>query len=326
MTTSQLSEGQTAGALFAPVQIKKEPQLEAAGFLPRPFTSSTPFQYSLLAPEALTVDVFAPATLMVLEIKKLTEKGDLEKLTLTKKAAKLDGRRPLHVDNVCHIAEERTIIQSGDGSRKDRLKKGEEFSVDERPGILDKFAEADWETSEGLLKEYGHILMDGYANSYFMLEALDAEMRGERSLMMRLGRQGQILSQIHQLAEPMKRPPRDLVPRFFERFEHETSRAAFEEGVNHFTTNIIQRAVVKKEAAAKKKAEAETEGLEKFEAKPLVEAMHDMPKEDRMGPGGLDPVEVFASLPEVLQRCFKEGDVELLKQVAQEMPEEDVGL
>ena len=27
--------------------------------------------------------------------------------------------------------EERTIIQSGDGSKKDRLKKGEEFSVDE---------------------------------------------------------------------------------------------------------------------------------------------------------------------------------------------------
>ena len=27
--------------------------------------------------------------------------------------------------------QERTIIQSGDGSRKDRLKKGEEFSVDE---------------------------------------------------------------------------------------------------------------------------------------------------------------------------------------------------
>ncbi|CAE7652764.1 cdc-37 [Symbiodinium pilosum] len=74
------------------------------------------------------------------------------------------------------------------------------------------------------------------------------------------------------------------------------------------------------EAAAKQKAEAETEGLE---AKPLVEAMYDMPKEDRLGPGGLDPVEVFGELPEVLQRCFKEGDVELLKQVAQEMPEEE---
>jgi len=256
------------------------------------------------------------------EIKKLTDKGDLEK------AAKLEGRRPLHVDNVCRVAEERTIIQSGDGSKKDRLKKGEEFSVDEytmfkqdNQRLLDKFAEADWETSEGLLKEYGHILMESYANSYFMLEALDAEMRGERSLMLKLGRQGQILSQIHQLAEPMKRPPRDLVPRFFERFEDETSRAAFEEGVSHFTANIIQRAVVKKEEeAAKKQAEAETEGLE---AKPLVEAMHDMPKEDRLGPGGLDPVEVFEALPEALQRCFKEGDVELLKQVAQEMPEEE---
>eukprot|EP00439_Symbiodinium_sp_Y106_P059933 s727_g8.t2 len=214
-----------------------------------------------------------------------------------RKAAKLEGRRPLHVDNVCRVAEEpvdrllitrpeRTIIQSGDGSKKDRLKKGEEFSVDEytmfkqdNQRLLDKFAEADWETSEGLLKEYGHILMESYANSYFMLEALDAEMRGERR---KRGSWGCVFSA--RIA--------------CNRDEDETSRAAFEEGVSHFTANIIQRAVVKKEEgnshmraeeeAAKKQAEAETEGLE---AKPLVEAMHDMPKaagiQDNVFCGGL---------------------------------------
>ena len=35
--------------------------------------------------------------------------------------------------------EERTIIQSSDGSRKDRLKKGEEFSADEQQGIATSF-------------------------------------------------------------------------------------------------------------------------------------------------------------------------------------------
>ncbi|CAK8998774.1 unnamed protein product [Durusdinium trenchii] len=67
------------------------------------------------------------------EVKKLTAEGELEK------AAKLEARRPLHVGNVCHIAEERTIIQSSDGSRKDRLKKGEEFSADEQQGIAKSF-------------------------------------------------------------------------------------------------------------------------------------------------------------------------------------------
>ncbi|CAK8996336.1 unnamed protein product [Durusdinium trenchii] len=89
------------------------------------------------------------------EKKKLMEKGEVDK------AEKLESKRPLHVNNVCHVAEERTIIQSSDGSRKDKLKKGEEsFSVDEysmfkqdNKAILDKFANADWELSEALCKE-----------------------------------------------------------------------------------------------------------------------------------------------------------------------------
>ncbi|CAK8998775.1 unnamed protein product [Durusdinium trenchii] len=194
---------------------------------------------------------------------------------------------------------------------------------EDHQGILDRFTHADWSTSEALLKEYGQILMDDYANSYYMLEALNAEMKGDRPLMQKLVRQGQILSQIHQLAAPMKRPPRDLVPRFFERFDHEASRAAFEEGVRHFEKNLVQRAVDKRnEEAAKEKEAAATQG---YEAKPLVEAMYDLSKEERikMSPGNLDPVEVFESLPEKLQQCFKTGDIELLKQVAEEMPEEE---
>lgn len=268
------------------------------------------------------------------EVKRLTDQGELEK------AAKLEAKRPLHMDNVCHIAEERTIIQSSDGSKKDRLKRGEEFSVDEytlfkedNQSVLDRFTHADWQTSEALLREYGEILMEQYANSYYMLEALNAEMRGDRPLMQKLVRQGQILSQIHQLAEPMKRPPRDLVPRFFERFEHEASRAAFEEGVKHFEKNLMQRAVDKKkeeEASAKASAPERakphaTPPASGYEAKPLVEAMYDMTKEERieMAPGGLDPIEVFESLPEKLQQCFKTGNIELLKEVAEEMPEEE---
>ena len=33
------------------------------------------------------------------------------------------------------------------------------------------------------------------------------------------------------------------------------------------------------------------------------QVMHEMSVEERMGPGGLDPVEVFATLPVELQEC-----------------------
>lgn len=256
-----------------------------------------------------------------------TEKAKLEAKGEFDKAAKLEAKRPLHVGNLCHVAEERTIIHSGDGTTKDRLKKGEEsFSVDDysmfkqdSKAILDRFLSADWETSRSMLMEYGHILMAEYANSYFMLTALEEEMKGNHDTVMKLCRQGQIISQIHQLAEPMKRPARDLVPRFFEKFEREESRAAFQEGVNHFHKHLKQRAIDKKKEEEEEEKKAAQPAEEDMQPVSLVEAMYSMSKEERMGPGGLDPVEVFESLPVELQECFKSGDVEKLKQVAMSM-------
>jgi len=254
-----------------------------------------------------------------------TEKAKLEEKGEFEKAQKLEAKRPLHVGNLCHVAEERTIIHSGDGSKSDRIKKGEEsFSVDDyslfkqdNKAIFDRFLHADWETSRSLLMEYGHILMAEYANSYFMLTALEEEMKGNHDLCYKLCRQGQIISQIHQLAEPMKRPPRDLVPRFFEKFEREESRAAFEEGVTSFHTHLKKRAVdKKKEEEEERKQQAEQEEMQPVS---LVEAMYQMSEDERRGPGGLDPVEVFESLPVELQECFRSGDVEKLKEVAMAM-------
>mmetsp|Transcript_6212 Transcript_6212/g.14419 ORF Transcript_6212/g.14419 Transcript_6212/m.14419 type:complete len:323 (-) Transcript_6212:61-1029(-) len=258
------------------------------------------------------------------EQKKLREQGDVDK------AEKMEQRRPLHVENLCHVAEERTIIHSSDGSRKDKLKKGEEsFSIDEytmykeqHQALLDKFENADWEESRSLLISRGDILMQEYANSYFMLTALSEEMAGNRKRMEKLCRQGQIISQIFQLAEPMKRPPRDLVPRFFERFEGDASKAAFQEGVDHFKDQLIKRAIIKKQ---EEEAETAQEAEIPPDAKPvsLVEAMYEMSLEERKGPGGLDPVEVFESLPKDLQECFKSGDIEQLKKVATDMDPKD---
>mmetsp|Transcript_2792 Transcript_2792/g.7754 ORF Transcript_2792/g.7754 Transcript_2792/m.7754 type:complete len:325 (-) Transcript_2792:165-1139(-) len=254
------------------------------------------------------------------------EKKKLEAAGKTDKAEQMEKKRPLHVNNICKVAEERTIVNWGDGNRKDRtVKDGEEFSVDEyvdfkqqHKVLLEEFAEANWEKSHLMLNDKGGILLDDCANNYFLLTALEEEMKGNTDRVLKLGRQGQIISQIHQLAEPMKRPPRDLVPRFFEKFERDESRAAFQEGVDHFKKHLIQRAIDKKKEEAEAAAAEEQVQMEEQPVS-LVEAMYEMNKDDRLGPGGLDPVEVFESLPESMQQCFKAGDVAMLKQVAQNM-------
>jgi cell division cycle protein 37 len=254
------------------------------------------------------------------EVKQAVEVGD------HKKAERAEAKRPLHVGNLCRVAEERTIINSSDGSRKDRTVKGEEFQVDEymqfkedHGKMLSEYVKADWTTSRSLLHTHGDILLDDCANNYFMLTALEQEMAGNTKMVEQLARQGQIVSQIHQLAKPMNRPPRDLVQRFFDKFDAGVAQDAFQEGVDHFLGHIRRRAVEKKKEEAEAAALEAQQEEEQGEKVSLVEAMYSMTPEQRMGPGGLDPVTVFESIPEEMQECFRSGDVEKLKAVAASM-------
>jgi len=46
-------------------------------------------------------------------------------------------------------------------------------------------------------------------------------------------------------------------------------------------------------------------------------------RQKRLGPGGLDPEEVFGTLPESLQKCFESRDIPLLQKTISEMKEEE---
>jgi len=78
---------------------------------------------------------------------------------------------------------------------------------------------------------------------------------------------------------------------------------AFEDELQSFRTKIKDRAKVKIEEAVKEVEEEE--------------------RQNRLGPGGLDPVEVFESLPEALQKCFETKDIALLQQTIAQLPEEE---
>lgn len=39
-------------------------------------------------------------------------------------------------------------------------------------------------------------------------------------------------------------------------------------------------------------------------------------KQQRLGPGGLDPAEVFETLPDQMKECFEKRDIERLKNVS----------
>ena len=51
--------------------------------------------------------------------------------------------------------------------------------------------------------------------------------------------------------------------------------------------------------------------------------MTDIPREERLGPGGLDPLEVIETLPPEMVAAFESRDVDQLKQVLMTLDPED---
>merc|ERR1711909_1918 len=62
--------------------------------------------------------------------------------------------------------------------------------------------------------------------------------------------------------------------------------------------------------------------IKKRAAEKIAEAIEEE-RLERLGPGGLDPADVFESLPDVMKSCFESQDIGLLQQVIKELPEEE---
>eukprot|EP00929_Paragymnodinium_shiwhaense_P119177 TRINITY_DN91058_c0_g1_i1.p1 TRINITY_DN91058_c0_g1~~TRINITY_DN91058_c0_g1_i1.p1 ORF type:complete len:341 (-),score=102.54 TRINITY_DN91058_c0_g1_i1:57-1079(-) len=253
-------------------------------------------------------------------------------------AEALEQKRPLYVDNVCKTVDERTIINTR--PTKDDTRAGmEEFHGEEflkfkaeHGAVLETFALASWEESHQLLLKYGDVLLTEYANSGLSFDAQAAAVAGDRPRLEALCRQNQIVHSIRALAEPVNRSPRDFVDAFFEKFlekdddKRKMATAAFEAGVVSFRENLEKRAT-ELQAAEKDVDKAPCEEATASAAprkpdaskqkRPLVEVMYEMSKEERLGPGGLDPVEVFESLPKAMQEGFKAQSVAALMEAAE---------
>lgn len=165
--------------------------------------------------------------------------------------------------------------------------------------------------SREFLIQHGNILLQENASSYLLLASLEDEMNGFRDKMRLTARQSQIISNITELAKTLKSHPGNVINPFFKRLEEKVHLDGFMEGLNNFVANLIKRAVVKRREMDAERALEEGTDLK------------DIPKEERLGAGGLDPVEVFESLPLSMQDAFESRDISNLKQALSEMNPED---
>lgn len=183
--------------------------------------------------------------------------------------------------------------------------------------VVEKFMTLEsMDASQEYLLQHGHILLQENASNYLLLASLEDEMNGFHEKMKLVARQSQIISNIAELAKSLKLHPGNVIHPFFLRMRDATLFQGFMEGVNEFIQRIEVRAVQKR-----KEMDAEREReMKEREAVDISE----IPREERLGPGGLDPLEVFESLPESMQEAFESREKEKLEAALRELTPEEV--
>merc|ERR1712134_125444 len=202
-----------------------------------------------------------------------------------------EKKEPLNVDTIGTGAWSKSHINKA--QTKDEIKSEEEVMADYKL-FTEKY--------EKKIKEFGLFskmddsqrffienpnLCCEHTASYLCIWSIDLCVEEKTKLMEQVSHQAVILQFILELAKSLKVDPRGCFRQFFDKFKNQTNpeyNAAFEDELKAFRKRVKGRAE---------------------------------------SPGGLDPQEVFESLPPEWQECFEKRDIPLLEAAVQKMDPAD---
>ena len=133
----------------------------------------------------------------------------------------------------------------------------------------------------------------------------------KKDLMKRVAHQAIVAQYILELAKTLKRDPRSCVDAFFTRVGSAEQQYldAFQDELKSLIARVEARAVARlEEAQAEAAAEEEAE------------------REKRLGPGGLDPLEIIEEIPAKMKEAFQTQNTPLLKESFAELSEEEASI
>lgn len=236
------------------------------------------------------------------------EKSSLELKKKKEEVVKEEKAQPLNVDTLSSPGFSKSIINSA-------KRVEEELTEEEKEKRMKKFVK----DNEKLIKEYGMLqkfddskrfLLDGNTHlaceetaNYLVIWCLDLQMEEKTDLMEHVAHQCICMQYLLELAKQLETDPRACISSFFSKIQiaDQDYKNAFYSELDAFKTRIKNRAEEK-----------------------IAEALEEERKERlKLSPGGLDPMEVFESLPDSMKDCFEKQDIPMLQQVIRELPEEE---
>ncbi|XP_005181397.1 hsp90 co-chaperone Cdc37 [Musca domestica] len=248
------------------------------------------------------------------ELKKKLEKLEKEGKDLDRREEELvkkEKKMPWNVDTISKPGFEKTVLNKQPSRKQD-----ENLSEEEREAKMKNFVKENeklckqfgmmrkYDDSKRFLSEHPHLVCEETAN-YLVIWSINLEMEEKHELMAHVAHQCICMQYMLELAKQLDVDPRACIGSFFSKIQNcmPEYRQQFESEIEAFKERIRKRAQEKiKEAMA----EAEEEE-----------------RKARLGPGGLDPLEVFETLPDELKACFESRDTELLQKTIAAMPVEE---
>ena len=230
-----------------------------------------------------------------------------------------------NADEMCYVASERTLVgvacKPDDGGLElDYEQYVKKFGDELNSLAMTNFHEKGLEDMGDFFKNNVHLLTE-HSMGFMLLKCLHLEMAGDRNGMLRTAKTGYALKSIMDFAEAGKKQMKDAARPFFMRLgQDDKVFADYTDAYRDYCEKLMERAVTKKNE------EEEERKMNASEDDPEPTSLEEIPREQRLGPGGLDPVEVFDSLPKEMQDAFESGSVDLLRDFVNKMPMQEAKL
>ncbi|XP_030052939.1 hsp90 co-chaperone Cdc37 [Microcaecilia unicolor] len=211
---------------------------------------------------------------------------------------------PWNVDTLSKDGFSKSIVNI----KPDKIEETEEQKEQKHKTFVEKYEKQlkhfgmlrRWDDSQKYLSDNPYLVCEETAN-YLVIWCIDLEVEEKHALMEQVAHQTIVMQFILELAKSLKVDPRACFRQFFTKIKTADQQymEAFNDELDSFKERVRGRAKVRIEKALKEYEEEE--------------------RKKRLGPGGLDPVEVYETLPSELQKCFDVKDVQMLQDTISKM-------
>ncbi|XP_034749463.1 hsp90 co-chaperone Cdc37 [Etheostoma cragini] len=215
-----------------------------------------------------------------------------------------EKKMPWNVDTLSKEGFSKSIVnakpESTDETEEEKEQKHKTFVEKNEKQIKHFGMLRRWDDSQKYLSDNPHLVCEETAN-YLVIMCIDLEVEEKHALMEQVAHQTIVMQFILELAKSLKVDPRGCFRQFFAKIKtaDQQYQDAFNDELESFKERVRGRAKIRIEKAMKEYEEEE--------------------RQKRLGPGGLDPVEVYESLPVEMQKCFDDKDIQMLQDAISKM-------